>query len=69
MREYTYAEIAEVLNISPERVRQIEIMAIKKLKVILIKNKELRQSLDEYLALIDNDDNCEAMFIYEGEKR
>jgi RNA polymerase primary sigma factor len=48
-REHTLGEIADVLGVSSERVRQIEAAALTKLRQPKVRYK-LREYLDEYVA-------------------
>jgi RNA polymerase sigma factor (sigma-70 family) len=48
-REHTLGEIADVLGVTSERVRQIESAALSKLRQPKLRHK-LREYLDEYVA-------------------
>lgn len=60
---YTLDEIAEVMGLSRERVRQIYVAAIRKMQAYLIDKKELREELKDSMRELYNqrairDDSC-----------
>ncbi|PSM52767.1 hypothetical protein CBLAS_0893 [Campylobacter blaseri] len=50
----SYNEIARELNLSVNKVIEIEFVALRKMQAILAKNKELREGLQELLAWLDD---------------
>ena len=48
-RQYTLEEIGHELNLTRERIRQIEEKGLRKIWQLLNKNPELKQSLAEFL--------------------
>lgn len=56
-KKYTHKEIGKILNLSDQRVSEMEKNALRKLRLILSKNQAIRDELKEYLG--DLDSRCE----------